>query len=89
MNPPWQTEGNGIKNFECDGWTVTVWPEGYRTPQPVEVQAPRHTVIVESEPDALIVTSSVPTGAYQAINIPWPIVEAIMEARFIVAGRTL
>lgn len=85
MNTPWQITESGVKSFQCEGWTVTVQPFPSRI---VEVRPPETTVLVYADPDCLSVFNSDRTSC-RGTDIPWPIVEAIMEARSIVATRTL
>ena len=83
------TNENGEQTFTHEGWEVQIWDSQWV--QRIRVTSPDSDDIhdVGAGPDGIWVNGSTRTAWHDgpsAFIIPWPVIEAIVEARQIVSG---
>jgi hypothetical protein len=76
-------DDSGNQDFHHEGWQVRIWGEEHAWRR-IEVTTPSDSTDVVVDEDGLWV-NGVSSGTWcdgpQAFTIPWPVIEAIIEAR--------
>ena len=82
----WTTNARGNQDFHHEGWQVRIWG-GDHNWRRIEVTTPSDSSDVTVDADGLWV-NGVSSGTWHdghhAFTIPWPVIEAIIEARAII-----
>lgn len=71
----WTTDDNGTRFFRHAGWEIKVWETGARYAC-VEVLSPFQTAEASIHSHCMQIS-----GDAKTVSIPWPVVEAMIEAR--------
>jgi hypothetical protein len=83
------TDEHGNRTFTHAGWTVRIWSPEWTSR--ISVESPHSGEEIELwEPEGLWVNGESSGGwegpSPRAVTIPWPVIEAVIAARAIVAG---
>lgn len=73
--PGWTKDENGTRHFRHSGWEIKVW-EAIAHYACVDVLSPFQTAEVSIHSHCMQIS-----GGAETVSIPWPVVEAMIEAR--------
>ena len=83
------TDEHGNQTFTHEGWTVRIWSPEW-TSSRISIESPHSGEEVEVNEEGIWVNGESSGGwegpGPRAFTIPWAVIEAIIEARAIVAG---
>jgi hypothetical protein len=84
----WTTNASGNQVFTHEGWEVQIWGPEWPNSR-ITVASPHNGEDVEIYEEGLWVRGEIDSGGWEgpspcAFKIPWPVIEAIIEARRIV-----
>ncbi len=87
----WITDEFGNRTFTHANWVVQIWASHYGWASRISIDSPHRDNDVEINEEGIWVNGESPGGwegsGPNAFTIPWAVIEAIIEAREIVASH--